>query len=421
MRFISDGSGLVLGTLASIVTARVLGPSGKGTLAALSFVTVFASLCATLGLGDAAVVRVGQAKASVQQALSSSIGVVMLASVAGAGVVLAYSIAQLPVQDRLVWPAVGVACITVVISTLAQFLIFTVYASQRIIAVSVVTIAMASTTAAGVVLFCGVLELDVFGGVLASLVAAAVGFTTAAVMLARANIALVPRWELSYLRPALQFGLRTQLATVLAYSSARFDLLLVYALSSQAQAGLYSVALTLGTVTSFVAIALSYASFPQMAQMSDRDALGLTVKMARATAILGLGLAVGLSLILSTLISLLLGGAYEGALAPAIVLLVGNVLWGAQWLLSRALAARGDPQLLVQSYFVNLLIMGTVDIVLIPAYGALGAAVGSLVAPAAGLAVCLIAYHRRGVGPRSFLPRLSDLQEVRKVVQRVRS
>lgn len=34
MRLVSDGSGLVLG-ISSIVTARVLGPSGKGTLAAL--------------------------------------------------------------------------------------------------------------------------------------------------------------------------------------------------------------------------------------------------------------------------------------------------------------------------------------------------------------------------------------------------
>src|SRR3954447_6872670 len=88
MRLVSDGSGVVLGMIASIVTARVLGPSGKGTLAALTFVTLLMSQCCTLGLGDAAVVRVGQAKASAQQALSSSLAVVGAASLLGAAVVV---------------------------------------------------------------------------------------------------------------------------------------------------------------------------------------------------------------------------------------------------------------------------------------------------------------------------------------------
>ena len=69
LRFAYDGSGLILGTISSIVTARVLGPSDKGTLAVLTFVTLLVIQCCTLGLGDAAVVRVGQGKASPQEAV----------------------------------------------------------------------------------------------------------------------------------------------------------------------------------------------------------------------------------------------------------------------------------------------------------------------------------------------------------------
>jgi O-antigen/teichoic acid export membrane protein len=417
MRFAADGSGVLLGTITSIVTARVLGPAGKGTLAALTFVTVLVIQCCTLGLGDAAVVRIGQARASAQQALSSSLAVVFVASLAGAGAVLLYSVLQLPVGQPLMWEAIAIACLTVVVGGLGQLLISIVYARHRIVAVSVVTIAMSTAGTVAAVVLVAVFGLGFFGGALAGLAAAALGFAVAARMLARERLTLRPRADRSYLRSALGFGVRTQLATVLAYSSARVDLLFVYALASDRVAGIYSVALTLGTITGFVAIALSYASFPRMAAMSDRDALELTAQMARLASLLGIALALVLAAGLSSLIALLLGSAFGGALAPGIVLLVANVLWGEQWLLSRALAARGDPDMLVRSFALNLVTMAAADLVLIPVAGALGAAIGALLGPIAGLALCLGAYRARGVRLTSFVPRPGDLTRLREIIE----
>lgn len=415
MRVASDGSGVLLGTIASVVTARVLGPSGKGTLAALTFVTSLAMQCCTLGLGDAAVVRVGQAKASAQEALSASIAIVTLASLLGAAAVLVYSVLQLPVNDPGIWTAVAVGCLTVVVGTIAQLLVFMVYAGRRVVAVSVITIAMSATGALGVVLFCVVIDFDILGGMLAGLAAVALGFVVATTMLTRKRLRLRPRHMPSYLRPALSFGLRAQLANVLAYSSARLDLLFVYALASNHEAGLYSIALTLGAITGFVAIALSFASFPSMAAMTDPEALELTATMARVAALLGTGLAAVLAAASSTLIAVLLGSAYTDALAPTIVLLFANVLWGVQWLLSRALAARGDAGLLVRCFSANLAAMALADVILIPLAGADGAAVGALIAAIVGLFVCLRTYRRHGVHHTSFVPRRRDLQRVRSI------
>ena len=418
MRLVSDGSGILLGTVASVVTARVLGPSGKGTLAALTFVTALVTQCCTLGLGDAAVVRIGQAKASAQEALSASLPAVALASVLGAAVVLGYSVLQLPVGDPNIWAAVAVGCVTVVVGAVGQLLVFVVYAGQRVVAVSVLTIAMSVTAAATVVLFCVVIDFGVFGGMLAGLAAGVLGLAVAGTMVHRAQLRLRPRIAPAYLRPALSFGVRAQLANVLAYSSARIDLLFVYALATSHAAGLYSVALTFGAITGFVAIALSFASFPPMAAMNDADALELTARMARIATLLGTALAVLLALAGSTLIAVLLGDDFGGALAPTIVLLFANVLWGVQWLLSRALAARGDPGLLVRCFSANLAAMAVADAILIPLAAATGAAVGALIAAIVGLGVCLRAYRRRGVHHASFVPRREDVQMVRSVVER---
>ena len=420
MRFASDGAGVLLGMVSSIVTARVLGPAGKGTLSALTFVTLLVMQCCTLGLGDAAVVRIGQAKASAQQALSSSVAAVTLASLLGAAVVLGYALVQLPTDEPGIWAAVAAGCLTVVVAAVGQVLVFVVYARQRIVAVSVLAICMSTTAVIGVVVLCVLIDLEVFGAMLAGLVTAVLGFVVAATMLLRERLWRRPRIDLSYLRPALSFGVRTQLANVLAYSSARFDLLLVYALASQQETGLYSVALTLGTITGFVAIALSFASFPPMAGMSDREAIDLTATMVRVALVLGVGLAAILSAVLPTLLAVLLGSAYEDALVPGIVLLVANVLWGVQWLLSRALAARGDPQLLVRSFALNLATMGACDLALVPALGALRAAFGTLIVSTAGLALCLLAYRSRGIRLRTFVPTRCDLVRLWEVARRMR-
>lgn len=420
MRLASDGSGIVLGTVASIITARVLGTAGKGTLAALTFVSLLAMQCCTLGLGDAAVVRIGQAKATAQEALSASLAAVTLASLLGAAAVLAYAVAQLPLGDDGMWAAVAVACATVVVGAVGQLLIFLVYAGRRVIAVSVITIAMSLTAALGIVAFCVVVDLDVLGGMLAGLCSAALGFAVATVMLTRAGLRLRPRVLPAYLRPALSFGLRAQLANVLAYSTARVDLLFVYALASDDEAGLYSVALTFGTITGFVAIALSFASFPPMAAMADAAALELTAAMARAATLLGTALAVVMALAASTLITVLMGSAFAGALWPTVVLLFANVLWGVQWLLARALAARGDAGLLVRCFSANLASMAVADIALISLWGATGAAVGALLGAVVGLAVCLRAYRGRGVPPASFVPRAADLRRVWDVAGQAR-
>lgn len=414
-RLAADGSGVVLGTVSSIVTARVLGPSSKGTLAALTFVTTIVIQGALMGLGDALVVRVGQAKATVDEALHNSLSAIALSSVLGALLVLGYSIAQLPVGNPYVWPAIVIAAATVTVSCAGQLLHYAVYARHQMVTASVITIATSTVTMIALVVLCGVFDLNVLGGALASLIAAAVLAVAAAVTLRREGVGLGLAWDTGYLRPALRFGLRAQIANLLAYSTARIDLLLVYALTNSATAGRYSVALTIGTLTGFVAVALSYASFPGMAGLTKNDALQQTVELARVAALVALPVATLMAALTVFIVPLLFGTAYNGSIAPAVVLLVGNVLWGQQWLLSRALAAQADPGVLFWSFAVNLLTMLAVDVALIPVFGAMGAAVGSVVAPVAGLAVCARAYAKRGVSLRQFIPGRTDVGRVRNL------
>lgn len=418
VRFTSDATGIVIGALTTLLMARVLGPSGVGTFAALTFITMLVVQVGTLGLGDAAVVWVGQGKATLQEALSSSSLLLFAAGLGGSLVVLGYALLQLPLDDPWVAAAVATACVTAVVSILTQFSIYMIYASQRVITASLLAMGLTLTTMLGVIVFVVFLHLNLFGGTLAVLTANVCVLGAAAVGLRRVGLSFRPRLNVFYLKPALHFGSRALLANVLAYSSARADLLLVYGLSTTTQAGLYSVALTLGTISGFAAIGISYASFPRLTRMSGQAAQMLTAQVARVSLILGSTLAVGISILLAVLLPLLLGASFRGAVAPAVVLLFGNVLWGAQWLLSRALAARGDPRLLVRSFTLNVVTMICADIPLILAFGALGAAIGSVLAPSAGLLLCLWSYSRAGLRVRALIPGVDDLRLLRDLAFR---
>jgi len=81
-RFAADAAGLVLGMACGIITARWLGPAGKGLLSAIIFLSGFCIQLALIGLGESAIVAIGQKKATAQEALATSIALFVPATLA---------------------------------------------------------------------------------------------------------------------------------------------------------------------------------------------------------------------------------------------------------------------------------------------------------------------------------------------------
>ncbi len=67
--------------------------------------------------------------------------------------------------------------------------------------------------------------------------------------------------------------------------------------------------------------------------------------------------------------------------------------------------------MLFSSFLVNLVVMLALDIALVPRWNSVGAALASVVGPAAGLAVCARQHRRRSA--RSLLELLPRLEDVR--------
>lgn len=411
-RLAADFSTLVIGVVVGVVTARWLGPAGRGVLAALTLLSGLCVAIASMGLTDAAVVMVGQRRVSVLAALSANIGLVLLSGATAGAACFIVAALQIQPDSTSVWLAVAVASLTVPIAGLQNMISGGLMLTERIVQASGVIGAMAVVTLFATCILVIPLSMGIVGAALALMLGAIAG-TVFAWRFLPLDPGLRPRWLPSYLGPALRYGVKLQGSQLLTLLAGRLDLLIVFSLLGEAAAGRYSISLTVASIVGLPLFALSYAIFPRVAYVPAEEARRLTLLVWRRGLIATLVVAGALAGFCPLGIPLLFGDEFSPAVTPALILLVGSVIGTGQWTLARPVGARGRPNLLVVSYGISLVTMVGLDFALIPMLGLPGAALASAASNLLGLIPCLVFYRQReGVALAALLPRFRDLTEL---------
>ena len=393
-RLVSSSSRLILALFTSIVTARWLGPAGKGVFTTLHYLATLLTFACTLGLGEATIVLVNRREFSLEVALSSSIAPTLAASTLGIGTLF---IAGLVAGWGGIWDAVAIAGGFVVVGSLSYLLMGIENARLGLHFTSLVSIISGVTGIVLMVLFVVVLD----GGPAGAMGAVFISTTVALWLLLRAfrseGFSLRPHMDRSFLRRALRTGAALEGAHLLMALAQRADLLIVYWLLGEADAGVYSIALTIGQISSYAAGALSYAAFPRVAAAGQEWQV-LTGKVARMAGLVGFVTGVLLAGLVPVFIPLLLGSSFREAVGVSWVLLFAGILFGIETTLARSAAGSGRTGVFVAVFAVTLLVMLAVDVILVPTYGMQGAAVAAVASVVAGLITALVGYHRIGSG-----------------------
>jgi O-antigen/teichoic acid export membrane protein len=228
--------------------------------------------------------------------------------------------------------------------------------------------------------------LATVGGVAAALVLSLVAVHATGVSLRPARGAPLP--------PALRLGIPQELAYVLLAAVGRADLLVVVWLRGARDAGLYSVALTIGQLVLYAPMAVAWASYPRLAAEPDESFDSMAAGAFRTGIAVAVACALAVGVAAPVVIGVGFGPRFWAALPAALVLALGGVVASAQWLLARGWTATGEPGLQLRSYATSLAVMFAADLALVPRHGLLGAATGSVAGAAAGLLVCVARYRR---------------------------
>ncbi|MFU8945401.1 lipopolysaccharide biosynthesis protein [Mycetocola zhadangensis] len=186
-------------------------------------------------------------------------------------------------------------------------------------------------------------------------------------------------------------------------ASYRLDQLLVLPIIGASATGIYSVAVTIGSLPMTIAIGLGASVFASFVKTNDRGTVALAI---RFSLVLAISASATLAVLSVWMIPLLFGEAFASAVPVAFVSLVGSIFIVGNYICSMALSAqkRGGTMTVVQT--TGLLI----GIGLMYPFGLLWGPIGAAAASGVGFAVTFLAslYILR-LWPWAVVPRPADV------------
>jgi O-antigen/teichoic acid export membrane protein len=223
----------------------------------------------------------------------------------------------------------------------------------------------------------------------------------------------VARPDRGLLRPLLDFGLRSWAGSLAQFLTFRFDQILMGFLATEAALGIYAIAVNLSEITLYLPGAIATALVPAIAAAAPADQVRRTIDTVRVvtvttTTTIVLGAVIG-----APLLPLLFGRDYEDSVLPYVILLPGALGFAVGAVFASGLLASGRPGRSSLVAVVGLVTGTALDLVLIPPYDEVGAAIAATIALLAGAATGLLAY--RSVHPfrwGELVPRRDDVRRL---------
>ncbi|GAK46170.1 polysaccharide biosynthesis protein [Tepidicaulis marinus] len=357
---------MLAGIVTSIVTARLLGPEGRGlyfyavTLA--GFVTQFGNL----GFPSANTYIVARERDKLRALTINSLWLSGLVFAAGAGILVSVA-GQLdvPIAVLLLAAALGasnllfmlMSNLLVGLQRIAQFNIFQI-GYNLLVLVAILCVALMFETVAAFLT----------GSLIATVIAALLAFA----VLAR-GFDLQLHFDVSVLRPAVRYSLRAFIVTLLGFIVLRGNVLILGHFADGDELGYYSVAAQLADVVAILPISFALVVFPRLVRQ-DVGRYEATWRQAKLVAVIML-LVCGIAALLASLfVRIAFGEAFMPAVPIFYVMLPGMFFLGMSTMLAQFLGAVGLPKKIIAVWLVTTLCLFAVAGLLVPTHQGIGAA-----------------------------------------------
>jgi O-antigen/teichoic acid export membrane protein len=205
-----------------------------------------------------------------------------------------------------------------------------------------------------------------------------------------------PSWQT--VRRIMSYGARGQLGGVMTLLNLRLDFVLLGSLTGPAVVGTYAVASKFAELLRVPSLAINYVLYPRFAQEGPQVAASGVRRLMPAALFAMIGFAAVIAAVVNPLIPWLYGAEFRPAIGPAYVLLAGLVTDGVAAVVSAWLLGCGRPGINSLTIAAGMIVTVALDIALIPSHQAMGAAVASAAAylTVTGCAVLAFRLLQRG-------------------------
>jgi antigen flippase len=392
-----------IGLVSSVLTARTLGPEGRGLLAALSVITGLSLQFGNPGLHTGNVYVVSRQPERTARVLGNTLFVSW-----GAGLLAA----MLGVSAALLRPAwfPGLPFPLIALTAAVLPFQFMILLYQNTLLGMGETAAFnlfeAANKAITFVLLAGWLLLFGGGAPGAAVLFAAMAmlFGTASALYCRHRVPFRPAFDRPLFGEMIRYGGRVYLACLLAFLVIRSDLLLVNYFLGTGAAGIYSIAVQIADTLLLLPVTIGMILLPRVAAETGGRQEEVTARVLRHTALVLFALCAAAGILVGPLVRTLYGEAFGGAILATRLLLPGVFALGLNGVLMNHFGGSGMPSVTWIAPAAGLTLNVAANCAVIPRFGIAGAALTSSVAYALMLLLSLAAFLRGGrVGLRRSL------------------
>ncbi|HEY6291296.1 MAG TPA: oligosaccharide flippase family protein [Terriglobia bacterium] len=402
---------LALGVFTGIASARLLGPQGRGELAAVTLWPLILVLLTSLGLCQAIVFHTGKRRFAPGEVWTAAVIIWLLQSLA----VLLLGAVVIPLALRHYSP--DTRHLALLFLAFSPILIFVGYPASLLqgqldlLSFNLIRAAAPTVYALGLAFLVlrhraglgEVLLLQIAGVCLAAAVGA---WRVLAVSRRQPDRSRPYRlaWNRAACAGLLRYGWRSHLSSVTSYVNQRSDQLLLSLFVGPRDLGLYVVAVALATSVSFFPQAAGMVTIATGSNVSPEQARRIIARGFRVTLA---ALSVGCTLIFVLcpwLISLAYGPSYHAAVTACKILLPGTVALGLNQVLYDGARALERPALPSYAEGLSTAVTFVGLLLLLPRFGFLGAAIASTFAYTTSLCLMLsLSRSRLHLGLRELL------------------
>jgi antigen flippase len=373
----------VMGALTAVLAARLLGPVGRGQLAAIQIWPLFLSNLALLGMSEALSYFITKYPERSRQNLSTALLIcitgsipVMLIGYVAIPLLLSHQGATV-VSDAqfclLLVPAYAV--VSLAPHSFRGISNFRLWNVTRMVPTAawlvILTAVMITHIKTGFQFSPGLLA----GVFIIELACLSVPISIAAFKALRGRAK--PHVRLAM--PLLRYGIPALIASLPLWLNLRLDQLLIASFFSPHQLGLYAVAVAWAQVVSPLLFALGAMIVPRIASESVGHERGELIDHS-----IRLGIFVALLVVVPAVavtpiaIPILFGAPFAGAIVPSVLLVIGGTLLGLNYIISQCLLSLAYLRGPVRAQFAGIVMTVITLAALLRPWGILGAAVSSV-------------------------------------------
>jgi len=383
-----------LGIFTGVMTARCLGPQGRGELAALTLWPMWLFLLASMGISQATVFYTGKRLYSLSQIWTGS-------TVIGAGQSLALLlVGVLVIPLALRHYSLHVRDLSLVFLLAGPMAIMGAYPASLLqgqldfTSFNLIKLAFPFAYAMGLALLFWLGHVSLQGVVVCQIVAYGLALAFGyGLLLAKVRIRFV--WQSHACLGLFSFGWKTQLGSVSDCINRWSDQLLLSLFVPPRELGLYAVAVTVASAVLLIPQGLAIVTLAAGSNQEGAEAGRVIARLFRASLLWLLPTCFALFLAARWLTILVFGPAFEDSALACRILLPGTVALGLNQVLYEGARALGQPAIpsYAQGAAAAVTLLGLY--LFVPRFGFIGAAMVSTVAYSCVLILMLALYRFR--------------------------